>query len=283
MREIPYKELFRLHFRQIPGLFARLLASLLIGLAGLAPLPARAWGPQGHEVVALIAEQQLSAGARTEVARLLGGAAMMVHDSNWADEIRDRRRETSSWHYVDIPLMARGYDPRRDCPDRNCAVAQIENNLRILANRRLGNSVRREALRFLIHFIADVHQPLHAEDNNDRGGNQVRVTIGRSRATLHRVWDSDVVEAMGRDSAGIAAGIGHSLSPRERKAWASGTVPQWANEAHAIARDWIYPQLQGRQELRLPHDYATRQAAIARMQLAKAGLRLAFLLNSNLK
>ncbi|HKX64425.1 MAG TPA: S1/P1 nuclease [Rhizomicrobium sp.] len=264
-------------------MFTRLLASLLIGLAGLAPLPVLAWGPQGHEVVALIAGQHLSGAARAEVARLLGGGAMMVHDSNWADEIRDRRRETSSWHYVDIPLMARDYDPGRDCPDRDCAVAQIEDKLRILANRRLENNARREALRFLIHIVADVHQPLHAEDNDDRGGNQVRVIIGRTRATLHRVWDSDVVEALGRDSTGIAAGIEHSLSPQERKAWASGTATQWANQAHAIARDRIYPQLQGRHELRLPHDYARRQASITRMQLAKAGLRLAFLLNSSLK
>lgn len=277
MREIPYKELFRLHFRQLPRWLA--CVSLLAGL----PLPALAWGPQGHEVVALIAGQHLSGAARAEVTQLLGGPTMMVHDSNWADEIRDRRRETSSWHYVDIPLMAGGYDPRRDCPDGDCVVAQIENNLRILANRRLGNNARREALRFLIHFAADVHQPLHAEDNDDRGGNQVRVYIGRERATLHRVWDSDVVEAMGRDSAAVANGIERSLSPRESKAWSQGALAQWANEAHAIARDRIYPQLQGRHELRLPRDYAWRQSSIVRMQLAKAGLRLAFLLNNSLK
>lgn len=280
---MPYKELFRLHFRQIPKPLSRLCIRLLVGLAGLAPLPAQAWGPQGHEVVALIAEQQLSAAARAEVARLLGGAAMMVHDSNWADEIRDRRRETSSWHYVDIPLMARGYDPRRDCPDGDCAVAQIENKLRILANRRLGNSARREALRFLIHFVADVHQPLHAENDDDRGGNQVRVTIGRQRATLHRVWDSEVVEVLGQGATDIASNVEHSLSAQERKAWTSGMPTQWANEAHAIARDRIYPTLQGHREVRLPRDYAWRQASIARMQLAKAGLRLAFLLNNSLK
>lgn len=108
-----------------------LAALLLLLLAG----PALAWGPQGHEVVAVIASQHLSGTARAEVARLLGGNAMMVHDSNWADEIRDRRRDTSSWHYVDIPLGARGYDPRRDCPDGDCVVAQIEKDMRVLANR----------------------------------------------------------------------------------------------------------------------------------------------------
>ena len=269
-----------MHFRQLPGLLAPLFACLLVMFA---PLPALAWGPPGHEVAALIAGQHLSGAARAEVGRLLGGGAMLVHDSNWADEIRDRRRDTSPWHYVDIPLQARAYDPKRDCRDGDCVVAQIENDLRVLTNRRIGDGARRDALRFLIHFAADVHQPLHAEDNDDRGGNQVRVYLGRKRATLHRVWDSDVVEALGRDTAAIASDIEQSLSPQERKAWSQGTPAQWADEAHAIARERIYPQLQGRQELRLPRDYAWRQAAITRMQLARAGLRLAWLLNTTLK
>jgi len=256
-----------------------LFAAWFCGLAA----PAWAWGPQGHEVVALIAGKHLAGPARAEASRLLGGGAGMVHDSNWADEIRDRRRDTSSWHYVDIPLAARSYDPRRDCRRGDCVVAQIEKDAALLANRRLGDSARREALRFLIHLTADLHQPLHAEDNDDRGGNQIRVSIGRQRATLHRVWDGEVVEALGRDTSGIAGRIDQSLSPQERKSWSQGTPAQWANEAHAIARDRIYPPLQGRYELRLPRDYALRQAEITRMQLAKAGLRLAFLLNTSLK
>jgi hypothetical protein len=256
---------------------AQLFAGLFLALTAVTP--AWAWGPQGHEVVALIASQHLSVGARTEVARLLGGKAMMVHDSNWADEIRDRRRDTSAWHYVDIPLGARGYDPRRDCPNGDCVVAQIEKDRRVLANRRLGDGPRREAMRFLIHLVADLHQPLHAGDNDDRGGNQVRVSIGRTRATLHRIWDGEVVEALGRDSTTVVERIERGLSPSERKSWAAGTPSQWANEAHAIARDRIYPQLAGRRELRLPRDYAWRQAEITRMQLARAGLRLASVLN----
>lgn len=262
-------------------MWRQLTALLFAWLAG--SLPALAWGPQGHEVVALIASQNLSGGSRAEVARLLGGNAMLVHDSNWADEIRDRRRETSAWHYVDIPLAARGYEPRRDCPDNGCVVAQIEKDVGILANRRLGDGPRREALRFLIHFVADVHQPLHAGDNGDRGGNQVRVTLGRYRANLHRIWDGEVVEALGHDAASIAGNIERTLSPQKRKAWTGGMPAQWANEAHAIARDQIYPALQGRRDVRLPRDYAGRQAEITRMQLGKAGLRLAWLLNTTLK
>ena len=255
---------------------------LAVGLM-LTPQSANAWGTEGHEIVALIAGHELSAAARAQVAHLLGSSEMMAHQANWADEIRDQRRDTGAWHYVDIPLGAPGYDARRDCPGRACVVAQIENDLAILSDRKLADSVRAEALRFLIHFVADVHQPLHAEDNDDKGGNQVRVTMGRERANLHRIWDANVVEVQGRDSGGVADAIWQAITPPQRRAWTSGTPAGWANEAHALARDQIYPPLMGRRDVRLPHDYAWREAAIARMQLAKAGLRLAWLLNNTLR
>ena len=191
--------------------------TLAIGLM-LTPQSARAWGTEGHEIVALIAGHQLSAGARAQVAHLLGSPEMMVHQANWADEIRDQRRDTGAWHYVDIPLRAPGYDARRDCPQRAYVVAQIENDLTILTNRKLGDGARAQALRFLIHFVADVHQPLHAEDNGDKGGNQVRVMVGRSHANLHRIWDADVVEVQGRDSGRTADAILRAVSPAQRLA-----------------------------------------------------------------
>ena len=256
---------------------------MLAFLVLLAAAPAQAWGPQGHEIIALIALKELTPPARGQVTRLLGGPAMMVHDANWADEIRDQRRDTAAWHYVDIPLEASGYDARRDCRGQDCVVAQIEKDLRVLSNRRAGEAARAEALRFLIHFVADVHQPLHAQDHDDKGGNQVRVTIGRYRANLHRVWDSEVVDALGADPAIEANVLARSITPAQRKSWASGTPAGWANEAHAIARDQIYPPLAGRREVRLPRDYATRQAPVTRLLLAKAGVRLAFVLNTVLR
>jgi hypothetical protein len=109
------------------------------------------------------------------------------------------------------------------------------------------------------------------------------VVIGRERSNLHRIWDADVVEVQGRDSGSAADAIARAISPAQRHAWASGTPGGWANEAHAIARDQIYPPLMGRQDVRLPRDYVWREAGLARMQLAKAGIRLAWLLNNTLK
>jgi hypothetical protein len=225
----------------------------------------------------------LTPAARRQVAQLLGSDAMLVEQSNWADEIRDQRRDTARWHFVDIPLVAPGFVPQRDCAHGDCVVAQIESDFRTLRNPRLGNMARSQALLFLIHFVADVHQPLHSEDNDDKGGNGVRVRIGRERTNLHRVWDVDVVEVSGRDPDAVAADIERAITPEQRQAWARGTPADWANEAHVIARDQIYPPLRGAREVHLPRDYAWREATVARVQLAKAGVRLAWLLNNALK
>jgi hypothetical protein len=271
----PRKRLFSLNFRQIP---AAGLAFLL-----LIPAHALAWGVEGHEIVTSLALRELTPMARGQVAHLLGGEAMMVHEANWADEIRDQRRNTGPWHYVDIPLRAPGYDRRRDCERGDCVVAQIEDEVRLLGDRRANDRARGEALRFLIHFVADVHQPLHAADDDDRGGNQVHVSIGRERATLHKVWDVDVVEGLGLDVGAVTGSLARDVTAAQRKAWQSGTPAAWATEAHTIARDQIYPPLDGRRNLRLPRDYADQQTAITRMQLTKAGLRLAWLLNGALR
>ncbi len=275
-----FKSLFLLDFRHFPKFHGVMPRLALLALLLFAPLPALAWGAQGHEIAAAIALADLTPAARAQVAALLGSDAMLVHDSNWADEIREQRPQTGDWHFVDIPLDAPGYDARRDCPAGACVVAQIGDDLHRLADRRLPPPVRAEALRFLIHFVADIHQPLHTEDNNDRGGNAVRVILGREHSNLHHVWDTSLVQAVGFDTGEIAGEISRGITPAQRKQWQAGTPAQWANESHRLARDEIYAQVGDRRSLRLPRGYAYAEAPVVQMQLAKAGVRLAWLLNS---
>lgn len=173
----------------------------LLGLCGLLLFllagPALAWAPEGHQVAAAIALRELTPVARARVAALLGGEAMMVLDSSWADEIRDQRPETASWHYVDIEIGSPGYDPRRDCADGNCLVVQIERDRRILSDPHASRAAKVEALRFLIHFVADLHQPLHASDRHDRGGNDEVVRWHGKRANMHQIWDQDAMVPYG--------------------------------------------------------------------------------------
>jgi len=266
-----------LNFRHFPN------SVVLAGLLFWAPEHAFAWGTKGHEIAASVALHELDRAARIQVAALLGSDSMLVEGANWADEIRSRRRDTARWHFVDIPLNAPYFDSQRDCPMQACVVAQIDKDVQVLANPKLERAVRAEALLFLVHFVADLHQPLHTEDNDDKGGNEVRVLLGGERTNLHRVWDVDVVEPLGPDVAAIADDIERTLTPAQRKIWENGTPADWANETHAIARDQIYPPLMGEREVRLSRAYLWREAPLARQLLAKAGLRLAWLLNSTLK
>ena len=178
-------------------LAARFIAVLLL----LASTPALAWAPEGHQIVAGIAARELTPKARTQVGALLGGeaSAMMVLESNWADEIRQQRPESVAWHYLNIELGSRGYVASRDCRNSDCVVAQIDRDAAILSDPRAAKPARTEALLFLIHFVADVHQPLHAADRNDKGGNGLMVQLRGKRLSLHQVWDQDVVAALGED------------------------------------------------------------------------------------
>jgi hypothetical protein len=263
--------------------FAFLLLGLLLPLTMLGGQAAWAWGAEGHEIVALIAERELTPAARQQMAQLLGSDAMMVHDANWADEIRSQRPETGGWHYVDIPLGAPGYAAWRDCRGGNCVVAQIADDVKVLRDRALPPLQRTEALRYLIHFVGDIHQPLHAVDNDDKGGNAIRVRLGHDRTNLHHVWDVQVVEALGYDASAVADACEAEPTSAQKASWRRGTPQQWAEESFAIARGNIYPPLQGRRNVMLPVSYPRAQAHVTCTQLAKAGVRLAWLLNETLR
>ena len=116
-----------------------------------------------------------------------------------ADQIRMQRPETAPWHYVNIPIHPApdepsDYDATRDCPNDACVVAKIEQFERVLADRQVSQRQRLEALKYLVHFVGDVHQPLHTSNDHDRGGNEVPVTFMGRQTNLHAVWDTGIIE-----------------------------------------------------------------------------------------
>src|ERR1700731_3171785 len=158
-----------------------ILALLLLLVLGL-PARALAWGSEGHRIAAEIAEQYLEPAAARQVRELLAieNATTLAQVSTWADEIRPQRRDTARRHFVDIPVhpppgTPAAYDAVRDCPRGDCVVAAIERFAAVLRDRSAAPRRRLEALKFVVHFVADVHQPLHSADDGDRGGNMVRV------------------------------------------------------------------------------------------------------------
>lgn len=232
-------------------------------------------------MIARIAADSLTPSARMRISQLLGGdaPALMVLDSNWADEIRADRPQTAAWHFVNIEIGARGYDQRRDCPRDNCVVRQIEREIGLLRDPRAPRPARLEALRFLIHFVGDLHQPLHASDRHDKGGNSFAVYQGRKRTNLHHIWDQDMVEALGPDAMLVAGGIEARLTRADRMQMSAGDPAQWATETFQLASQEIYARLPENGPVRLPRDYADRERAVTEKQLARAGVRLAAILN----
>jgi nuclease S1 len=249
------------------------------------PLSLYAWGKQGHEIVALIAEERLSGDVRDEVQALLDGTTF-IQASTWADE--SRTAETAPWHYVNIPMAESEYDANRVCPEAQCVVGQVERSRDQLADPTAERSTRHAALKYLIHLVADLHQPLHAGDKRDRGGNDVPVEFlgetmspfSRTPWNLHAVWDSGILEREVTDVHEHAARLNAWLRLQPAGAYESGSVADWAVESHGVAKASVYTFPPSRQ---LGEDYYHASVPVLNEQLAKAGVRLATLLNKALR
>lgn len=260
------------------------LALLAATLLAAMPGSALAWGPKGHQVTAEIAYRYLSPAARRAIAELLGdGPGPFIEASTWADEIRGQRRETAPWHYVNVPITSSGYDARRDCPTGNCVVARISNQLRVAADRQVTRALRIDALKFAIHLVGDLHQPLHVGDNGTRGGNDIWVRVQGRTINLHALWDGPVVEQFTATPSTLAADLQKGVTAQQMAAWRQGSVETWANGSQGIAKEFIYPKSSGTNSRETPillqDTYLAEAAPVVRDQLAKGGVRLASLLN----
>ncbi|HEY4374928.1 MAG TPA: S1/P1 nuclease [Burkholderiales bacterium] len=257
-----------------------------------ASAPAFAWGPEGHAIVAEIAQRRLTPEAAAAVASLLGRGHSLASVASWADDERDERPGSYNWHFVDIPLAADTYDAVRDCapnPRGDCAVAELE---RLKTELHCANTedARRDALRFAVHFVGDIHQPLHALADA-RGGNGVPVTVAwrgltcvgkcaakRGDTNLHAVWDGSLITSTtwswGAYVDRLEAGW---LKSDEARNADGGSPADWANQSHAQAR-LAWNRVPANRML--DDAYYSFAVPIVDRQLGLAGLRLARFLNT---
>jgi nuclease S1 len=158
----------------------------------------------------------------------LENVTTLANVSMWADQIRLQRRETAPWRFVNIPIhppsgTLAAYDPQRDRPQANCVVAKIDQLAGVLSDRDAAPWQRLEALKFLVHFVADIHQPLHCADNHDAGGNGVRVEFNGRPTTLHAVWDTDILALTVKgDERRYALGLARSITQQQDALWRGG-------------------------------------------------------------
>jgi hypothetical protein len=271
--------------------------------------PAMAWGDLGHEVTALIAYRHLTLAAKATVDKLLASdtdtlaPADFASRATWADKYRNDHRETAAWHFVDIEIdqpdlkvACFGYPPllpgqsASEGPARDCIVDKIEEFEEELSNPATHPAERLLALKFLMHFVGDLHQPLHASDHRDRGGNCIGLSSlpDRHSKNLHAYWDTGVVEPLGKSAQDIAAKLDNQISPAEAAAWSQGDARAWAMESFLVAKDDVYklsprPTCDEHSLIVLSADYGLRAQQDAMLQLEKAGIRMALLLNQALQ
>jgi S1/P1 Nuclease len=312
--------------------FVILLASLLAAIAVPSAWP---WGCTGHQIIALIAEKHLNAHARAMVMEILAaspidpalrrycrdtGLDAFVDSATWADDERSIDPKTGGWHFIDIPRGAPKGDVAEYCPQSTgCVTKAITDELAVLRNSSASAQARADALRYVIHFVGDLHQPLHTTTNDDRGGNCVPVTFFDQapeetnsvredyRPNLHAVWDTAIIErwARGQSPQQLADELQKKFKT-QIPVWESQPVDidAWAWESHEVAENVVYGDLPNKVAVEKPQEahtcadddhistrmlklnerigekYESAAEAAVQQQLAKAGARLAAVLNS---
>jgi hypothetical protein len=310
-------------------------ALLLIPLCSslFSPAPLRAWGCKGHQTVALIAEKHLTPDARQFVEKLLsenpidpqlkrycGNTTrdLFVDASTWPDDVR-LTLKNGPWHYIDIPRGAPHGPLEPYCGSEGCVIRALAEQLAILKDSHAEPGKRADAARYLIHFVGDLHMPLHADTNNDEGGNCVPVRFFRRRPkeqhnyispNLHALWDTAILERdmEGADPSEYADFLSQMFSS-DLPVWENAGIhfDDWAWESHDLADSIVYGELTPKIPIEPPvpvhscaddnnvgarllqvivtagQAYQDAVAPVVEKRIAQAGLRLALVLNEAAK
>jgi nuclease S1 len=261
--------------------FRKLVTVLAMACVTLVPSSSWGWGREGHQIVAAVAEDHLDETTKVMIQSLIGNNHL-YSIATWADDIRKERRDTAPWHYVDIPLGST-YEATRDCsPPNSCVVVKIADFVKILTDKQANREDRAEALKFVVHFVGDIHQPMHAV-GEAKGGNGIHVRFfdsdrcGSYECNLHGVWDTDLIEHTGLNREEYAQHEEELIAANKLDALADGTPEEWANESHTLAEAAWVPD-----GTDLNEGYYDKQIKVVDRQLALAGLRLAKLLNESI-
>lgn len=237
------------------------------------------WGEYGHKVVAAIAERLVAPETKNEIRSILGDNTSLVDIATWADEIRRRNSVTAKWHYVDMPKESNEYVPERDCPKGKCLIESIENFRNVLSDKRASKDKREKALKFLVHFIGDLHQPLHCGYPEDRGGNEIIIKFFTKKSNLHEVWDEDILLWNKIEFKAYVEKQIKRTTPNIVETLKKGTVLDWFYESRNLLKNHVYAF---GSDKRLGQEYCNKNRPVIHDQLLKAGIRLSGVLDKAL-
>jgi hypothetical protein len=275
-------------------------------------LPAWCWWENGHRTTARLAAYYLTPATRAHLAAILkvpsdpaSIADALAVASTWPDEIKKERPETGPWHYIDIALQDTEDQIPERCPGQNCVTAKIGLfSAQLIDDKSAADpTIDLDALRFLVHFVGDIHQPLHAVSDADLGGNCESLNpIYEKARNLHALWDGPLVDDINADDRALADDLKKQLDAKREgqlRKMAGGTVNDWAWESHKLAEKEVYQRLHIPTEpvvfpesckvapeaildekITVEPGYIDAMKPVIRLQLERAALRLARLLNA---
>ncbi|WP_109339192.1 S1/P1 nuclease [Saliniradius amylolyticus] len=249
-------------------------AALIAAAINYSP-DANAWGQTGHRITGAIAEQYLTSEAKAAIDRILGPEDL-AEASTWPDEMRSHPSEfwqetASPYHYVTVPEGKHYHQV--GAPEQGDAYTALEGFSKTLQDEEASLEERQLALRFIVHIIGDLHQPLHAGNGTDRGGNDVKLSFFWENSNLHRVWDSGLIDRQQLSYSEWTSWLNRRITAEEVADWQSAPPLQWIEESTDI-RDVIYPDSDA-----ISWDYKFKHLPKVKMRLKQAGVRMAAYLN----
>ncbi len=247
------------------------LAAILI------PSVCFAWGRERHRIVGNIAAKYLTPQAAAAVKDLLGEETL-ADVSTWPDQIR--RDPAYKWasplHYANPAPGSDGFNLKRDCPDEGCVVSAIIKYSHVLRDKTATRQDRIEALKFIVHFVGDAHQPMHLGRARDKGGNDIKVTFFENNTNLHSLWDSGMIRRTKKGWTEYAKELAANITPQQQIQYGTLDPVAWATESHKLAHSNAYAVPK---DGRIGQDYLDKNIPVVNERLSMAGVRLAAQLN----
>lgn len=232
------------------------------------------WGKNGHRATGKIAEKYLTKRTKKSIDKLLKGQSL-AFVSTFADEIKSDRKYSKyyPWHYVNMDLD-QNYQESEKNPEGDL-VTGINTCISVLKDKTSSDEDKAFHLKLLVHFIGDLHQPMHIGRKEDKGGNDIQVQWFGRGSNLHRVWDEHLIEDYDMSYTDLAANA-EELSKKQVEAIEKGSVVDWVNEVHKLTKE-VYNSVKVGENLRYRYSYLYFNTV--RTQLQKGGIRLAKVLN----
>jgi len=253
----------------VKSLFALVLSAALLS-----------WGVTGHRTIGKIAEGHLTTQAKAAVHELIGDTTL-AGISTWPDEVRSQPayRNTGPWHYINLPLGLNFADFEtkvKGMTQENVYSALLQQE-RILGSRASTRREKIEALKYIVHFVGDLHQPMHVSREEDKGGNTIQLNYDGNGTNLHALWDSKLIDHQGLTYEQMAATYDHA-TPAQVKRWQSDPLIQWIWESYQ-ASSKLYAEVDAMKSRTIDDSYYQAHIAIVQERIEKAGIRLAGVLN----